>query len=611
MIKKLKNMMLLVTKMKLMRKLLFSYFALILIPLALVTIVFSNFTTKFTMNYITYSAEQSFDQAYSFLTFKLHNIRATSSSLILNQNLIDILKSPQDNDILTSISNMNSIVAYATSVQDGIYVLRVRIYVPDGLMYSNENLNIFNMNRIINSPWYKDMIQKGQIYKWLPSSYLEPEDKFNNPLPTNHRSDNGDILSLVRIIMDPNNYQKQLGVIRCDFQKSSIIDILKKANIINKSVTYVLNSQGDLVASSDDKLVSDYRLDIDQIMALCAEKDNLSQIKIDKESYWIESRLLDSTDWYMVTLFPSGEVLKQSSIAKSNMMLILILVGTIAIFAAYAISYSFNERISLLAAKMRNTHIGKLEPLEVRQNNDEINLLIEDYNYMIERMSQLIKEQVKSGQELKNSELKALQAQINPHFLYNTLDMINWYAWNNSGQEIITIVEDLAKFYKLSLSKGRDIITIDEELSHVSSYFQIQNMRFQNLSLIIQVPEEIRQCSILKITLQPIVENAILHGILCKESKVGCVTITGSLHDNIIELIVADNGIGIPDDKLDKLQKSEVGAGNDNGYGLRNINKRIRLYYGEEFGLEFSSRYGEGTSVKVRIPAIYNNQGPV
>ncbi len=604
MIKKLKSMFLLITEMKLMRKLLFSYFALILVPLVLITTVFADFTTRFTISHITYSAQQSFDQAFSFLTFKLHNIRDISSSLIRNKELINILVSPQDEDILSSISNMNSIVSYATNIQDGIYVTRVRIYVPDGLMYSDENRNIFNMNRINNSKWYTDITKKGQTYLWLPSSYMEPEDKNNNPLPQNQTSDSGDILSLARIIVHPNDYLKKLGAIRCDFPKRSIIDILKKANIMNKSVTYIINSQGTLVASSDDGLTSDYGISPSQLKSIAVGKGSWSQISTDNGSYWVGSRLVDSTDWYMISVLPSDEVLKQSGILKNKMILILILVITIAIFAAYGISYSVNKRLQLLAAKMRDLHNGNLEPLVVKQKNDEINMLIEDFNYMTERMSQLIKEQYKSGQELKSSELKSLQAQINPHFLYNTLDMINWYAWNNSGQEIIAIVEDLAKFYKLSLSKGKDIITIDDELTHVSSYFQIQNMRFNNLSLVIEVPEEIRKYSTLKITLQPIIENAILHGILCKDIKSGCVTITGTLQDNIIELIVSDDGIGMTEEKLEKLQRGEVGANSQNGYGLVNINKRIQLHYGEEFGLEFSSKYGEGTRVIVRIPAL-------
>jgi two-component system sensor histidine kinase YesM len=603
MIKKLKSMLLLITRMKLMRKLLFSYFALILIPLIFITVAFTNFTSRFTSRHIIYSAEQSFDQAYSFLTFKLHNIRETSSNLTKNTEFINILMSSGDKDILSSISTMNSLISYATSIQDGIYVSRVRIYVPDGLMYSDENFNIFNLNRLKNSGWYKDLLQDNRSYKWLPSSYLEPEDKFNNPLPSSQSSDTGDILSLARMIINPNDYRLKLGVIRCDFQKSSIIDILKKANIMDNSVTAIVNSEGELVASSNNELSSRFKLDRGQMISLAAEKDNWSHMTVGNDSYLVGSRLLDSTDWYMVTVLPSSEVLKESNTAIRSILLILILVSTIAIFAAYAISYSFNDRISLLAAKMRDTHNGKLEPLTVRQNNDEISLLIEDYNFMTERMSQLIKEQYKSGQELKNSELKALQAQINPHFLYNTLDMINWYAWNNSGQEIIAIVEDLAKFYKLSLSKGRDIITIEEEISHVSSYFQIQNMRFANLSLTVDVPEEIRQYSIPKITLQPIVENAIIHGILCKESKTGSITITGALEGDVIVLTVSDDGIGIPEEKLSRLQKGEIGAGSENGYGLANINRRIRLQYGEEFGLEFSSQYGEGTSVRVRIPA--------
>ncbi len=604
MIKKLKSVFLLITEMKLMRKLVLSYFALILVPLVLITTVFADFTTKFTTSHITYSAEQSFDQAFSFLTFKLHNIRDISSTLIRNKELINILVAPQKEDLLSSISNMNSIVLYATAIQDGIYVSRVRIYVPDGLMYSDENLNIFNMNRIINTKWYEEINKQGRTYLWLPSSYMEPEDKNNNPLPKSQSSDSGDILSLARIIVHPNDYVKKLGAIRCDFPKSSIVDILKKANIMNNSVTYIINSEGSMVASSDEKLTYNHGISMSQLKSLSAGKGSWSQIQNGNQSYWVGARLVDSTDWYMVTVLPSDEVLKQSGILKNKMILILVLVSTIAILFAYAISYSFNKRIVLLASKMRDLHNGKLEPLVVRKKNDEINMLIDDFNYMTERMSQLIKEQYKSGQELKNSELKSLQAQINPHFLYNTLDMINWYAWNNSGQEIITIVEDLAKFYKLSLSKGKDIITIEDELAHVSHYFQIQNMRFGNLNLAIHVPEEVKKYSILKITLQPIIENAILHGILCKESKSGSINITGTIKDNIIELTVSDDGIGMDEEKLEKLQRGEVGASSENGYGLTNINKRIHLHYGEDFGLEFSSHYGQGTVVRVRFPAV-------
>lgn len=460
------------------------------------------------------------------------------------------------------------------------------------------------MNRIIDADWYKNLIENGESYKWLPASYLEPEDKYNNPIPAHQRSDSGQILSLARIIVHPNNYQKQLGVIRFDFSKKSIVDVLKKANATNNSVTYIINSDGALVASSDDELVFDNEIPLQQIKSISATKDNRSQTVIDNNDYWIEARQINLTDWYMVTIFPDGEVLKQGTIVKNRVLLLLVLVSTFAIFAAYALSYSLNKRLSLLATKMRDMHNGNLEPLVVPKKNDEINMLVEDFNYMTEKMSQLIAQQYKSGQELKSSELKSLQAQINPHFLYNTLDMINWYAWNNSGQEIITIVEDLAKFYKLSLSKGKDVISINDELAHASCYFQIQNMRFHNLSLDIQVPDEIKQYSILKITLQPIIENAILHGILYKESKSGSIIITGSIQDDIIELVVSDDGIGIKQNTLEKLQRGEIGRNTDNGYGLNNINKRIHLYYGEEYGLEFSSKYGQGTCVTIRIPTI-------
>jgi two-component system sensor histidine kinase YesM len=606
MMRKQNGLFFLIAKMKLMRKLLLSYFILIIIPLILITTVFSGFTTKFTVNNITYSSKQSFNQAYSFLTFKLFNIREISSGLIRNTEFIDLLRPTYNEDILDSIRNMNSILKHVSSLQDGKNVTRVRVYVPDGLMYSDENKNIFNIKRAVDYPWYKELINNNKTYVWAPSSYLESDEQYYE-LSESQSGDTQDILSFCRVILNPDNYLLQMGLLRFDFPKNSIAEILKNANMMSSSFTFIINSNGELVASSDDTLFPQYNVNKSLIMSLSSEENNWIETTLGEESFWIGSRLLDSTDWYIVTILPSKEVLKQSESLKRNIILIVILVSTIAIFAAYAISYSINERIRLLAGKMRDVQSGKLEKLHVPYKNDEINMLIEDYNYMTQEMARLIEEQYKSGQELKNLELKALQAQINPHFLYNTLDMINWYAWNNSGREIISIVEHLAKFYKLSLSSGKDIITIGEELEHVLCYFEIQKMRFGNLILHINVEEIIKKYNILKTTLQPIVENAILHGILYKESKSGSVTISGALLNGVIELTVSDDGIGIPEEKLALLQKNKVSTKGNRGYGIKNVKDRIQLHYGNEYGLIFNSEYGRGTYVTIRIPAILEN----
>jgi two-component system sensor histidine kinase YesM len=223
---------------------------------------------------------------------------------------------------------------------------------------------------------------------------------------------------------------------------------------------------------------------------------------------------------------------------------------------------------------------------------------------MLARMEGLLDDKFKLGREMKNLEVKALQAQINPHFLYNTLDLINWMSIRNNVPEISGLVEALGRFYKLSLSRGEDIVSIGNEIEHVKTYVKIQNMRFNNnINLEINFPEELLGYSIVKIVLQPIVENAILHGILEKDDEKGTIQIEGFLENNTIRINVKDDGIGMNDSRIREILSGESTL-EPHGYGVHNINERLRLNYGNEYGLTFVSEEGKYTIATVRIPAL-------
>ena len=233
-------------------------------------------------------------------------------------------------------------------------------------------------------------------------------------------------------------------------------------------------------------------------------------------------------------------------------------------------------------------------------------LLIFKYpNYMISKINILVEEKYKLGLEVKNLELKALQAQINPHFLYNSLEMINSTALLNNIPDIAAQVTALSRFYRLSLSQGKEIITIGEELEHIRIYIHIQNMRFQNrISYNIDVQEEVLKYKTLKIILQPIVENSIIHGIFEKDSKSGVISVSVDKMNDSIFINIEDDGIGIPEEKLKNLLNYSIPE-EASGYGIKNIDQRIRLYYGQKYGLSFLSKPGAGTKATVHIPAIY------
>ncbi|WP_051585974.1 sensor histidine kinase [Caldanaerobius polysaccharolyticus] len=583
------------SRLKLMQKFLLSYFMLIVIPLMILTLFTYKQVSNIVKNYITFSTAQAIDQTYSFLAYKLYKISQVIDIIRNDGNLTTILaKNPSSSNIHEQIADMTYLRQFLSSLQDNVDIYRVRLYSLNEFIYSSENVNLFSIEQAKQSKWFSILEKNNEKYLYCPSSYLEDINIMNPQL-----------LSVAATIKNPNNYHENIGYIRVDFQKKIIDEILKKANTIKDSLTYIQNSKGDIVASSDNSLLKKYKIDNSLASKLSYQGGTLKLLTINGNQCLIASSLIKNTDWYMITIIPYSKVLSGSNAIRNELFLIMIIIGTIAYSLAYYFSNSINRRISKLIIGMRNVHDGNLNMFINDSSEDEIGELIKNYNFMISRMAVLIEEQYKLGKEIKNAELKALQAQINPHFLYNTLDMISWMSYKNMNEEIRRVVKSLAKFYKLSLNKGKDIISIKDELTHAALYTEIQNMRYSGRILLkIMADERIYEYSILKITLQPIVENSILHGILGKGEGNGTISINGKLENDEIILSVQDDGIGIPKDKIDKILSNDFESEDENGYGLKNINQRIKLYYGEKYGLSIKSEYGKGTTVEVKIPAI-------
>ena len=216
-----------------------------------------------------------------------------------------------------------------------------------------------------------------------------------------------------------------------------------------------------------------------------------------------------------------------------------------------------------------------------------------------------IEEQVTREQkQLRKAEFELLQAQINPHFLYNTLDAIVWSAEAGNQKQVVKMVGSLSEFFRSSLNKGKELVRVREELSHARSYLEIQQIRYQDiLSYEIEVPEELFEYEIPKITVQPIVENALYHGIKNRRGG-GKITITGEEGDNDYRIIVTDDGIGMDGERLSQITEGLSGKnpGDVKIYGLYNVNERIKLFYGEEYGISIESEYDKGTRVVIRLP---------
>lgn len=586
-------------KLKLLQKFLLSYFLLIALPLVILFTYTYNTMSKIIEQNANFSTEQAFKQTYNFMNYKLFRIFDISNILATDNSIISILKNdPSNYSLAKQIEDMSNLRAFLSSFQNNEDVCNISLYVKDAFIYASENSSLYSINYIKNAKWVNLINSKNYRFLWCPSQYLESDYEKSTKF-----------LALTKTIKNPDNFSENIGYLRVNFRKDMIEDILKKANTVNGSFTYIENSEGLVVAASDNEGVVKYKVNLATIKKLSDSDFNTSTLSMDGDKWIVMSSLLDKTDWYMVTMVPYKTILSSVTVQRTYLSLIVIAVGSLSLILAYYFSNNINKRISKVVNGMKSVHVDNLDKFIENDSTDELGELIDNYNYMINRMSLLIEEQYKYGKEVKNAELKALQAQINPHFLYNTLDMINWMSYKGLNEEIRVAVKSLAKFYKLSLNKGKAIVSLKDEINHASLYILLQNMRYDNrISLVCEIPEELMKYTIPKITLQPIIENSILHGILSKPNASGTITIKAFSENNILYLEVIDDGVGIEPSKLKEIQQGTLCSSKGSGYGLKNIDQRFKLSYGEQFGINFRSELNIGTTVQILLPAIIIDQ---
>jgi len=303
------------------------------------------------------------------------------------------------------------------------------------------------------------------------------------------------------------------------------------------------------------------------------------------------------------------EVMRES-FARWQIFSVILIISAVgfAVVAAWSLSRSIYTPIKKLHDVTTTITKNDLQALMTSDNVDEITELGMSFNIMIGKIKELLDSKIKEQENLKKAELRALQAQINPHFLYNTLDTIIWMAESKRTDQVVQIVTALSSFFRISLSKGMDWITIGEEIERIKSYLTIQKMRYHDiLDFKIEVDQAVAENTILKLILQPLVENALYHGIKNKRQG-GTISVRARRKgENEVLLEVEDDGIGFTIEKLARLRAElEDDAGDikmESGYGIGNVNNRIQLYYGKQYGLSIQSEYSTGTCVTLVIPA--------
>ena len=395
-------------------------------------------------------------------------------------------------------------------------------------------------------------------------------------------------------------------------EESDLDSMIEEAERIVAGLEEITEAEDNIARlDSVNKYLSNLRIYVDRI------EENLQ-----KESHYEDNMEIWENDVQIVTslvgdtmsqyIYYEVRGIQQSRAAYQTFFMNLVrfsllgmgLLLLLVIILSYYIPRSITMPITRISRVTNQVAKGNLSVRAAAESGAEARMLSDSLNAMIDKINELLDQVTTEQIRLRKAEFELLQAQINPHFLYNTLDTIVWLAEAGDQKRVVSMVGNLSDFFRTSLNQGKDIISIREELAHVRSYLEIQQVRYQDiLRYEITVPEDLYEYKIPKITIQPLVENALYHGIKNKRGQ-GTITVTGKSKENGFVLYVRDNGIGMTQERLNEVRAGiqKLSYTGKEIYGLYNVNERIRLNFGETYGISIESTYGEGTCVSISLP---------
>lgn len=488
----------------------------------------------------------------------------------------------------------------AEGLAEGGLIRDIRLYVdiPDGGEFFSESALgplAESMDRVRRTYWYGIFAGEPSTSRlFCPSFYLGTYEK----------GVYGDIAYITRgrTVYEGRWITFYLAVY---FSQKHLDELLKNNMSSNSSVAYIINNRDSMVATTDIALSGTYHFSYDVVQESVMSSNNFISKNILGEDVYAGFNRIRNTDWFMVVAVPSEPLIQKSRIFIGLFGLVYLGCILASFMIATLLSRSLTNRLSAVIDQMSKCRLGLPAALPDSDAQDEIGELVDSYNYMTHIIHDLVEEQAKAAEDLRIAEFNSLQAQMNPHFLYNTMDMINWLSQQGRSQEVTMAVQKLSRFYKLTLSRKQSLSTIQDELEHVSIYVELLNMRFaDNIDFIVDMPDSLMERPIPKLTFQPVVENSILHGIMEKEEKEGTIVLTGWEEEHGIVILISDDGVGIQPDILENILAEKKIAEGSSGTNIAvyNTHRRLQLMYGMEYGLKYSSTPGEGTEVEIRIP---------
>ena len=473
-------------------------------------------------------------------------------------------------------------------------ILNLGIIGENGRMLINDALRLTNPDLDIHTQqWYTNALNDSAS-SYLSSSHVQHIISGERPW----------VITLSRGIRNKASEvgnQKE-GVFFIDLNYSAISELCNQSMVGNQGYAFILDAEGNIVYHPQQQQLYNELQTENISLIMGTDQDTVLFGKGSSEKLYSISRS-GKTGWTVVNCVRVEELLRKSNKAQSLYVLVAMGLMIVALFFSRFISRSITQPIQQLCDSMERVQEGDFSVSDiVVESQNEIGSLTKSFNVMTHRIQDLMEQNIREQEAKRKSELKALQSQIYPHFLYNTLDSIIWMAEGKKNEEVVLMTASLARLLRQSISNEDEVVSIGQEVEYARGYLTIQKMRYKDkMEFQIEVDPSILHIPLIKLVLQPVIENAIYHGLKYKESK-GLLLVKGFMKNDNAVLQVIDNGVGMDEETLAHIYERHKVNYQSNGVGVYNVQKRLQLYYGNEYGITYESKKGEGTTATITIP---------
>lgn len=541
------------------------------------------------------------------MLYSKFNKSAEQNAIISTRQVIDQVNLNLDyylRSMMEISDSLNDLIYYKQDINEKKLIEQMNVIL--GTRKDIVSLNIFSKDGqiVVGSPSYKIKKDVNIIQQdWFSEPINEPANLyFSSPHVQNiFEKQHSWVVSLSREISFYKNSKKEQGVLLVDMNFSALDQLCRKARLGKKGYIYLVDSRGNIVYHPQQQLIN-AGLKSENVIEVMKHISGIYFDKFEGENRLITIQTVNYSRWRIVGIAYIDEIVT----TRDEIAIFIgwtLLFGTLfVIFISAFISAKISKPIKELEKSMKMVEEGMLDISINIKGEAEVAKLAGTFKMMLTRIRYLMEQIVLEQESKRKAEFEVLQAQINPHFLYNTLNSVVRMVESGKKEDAIIMITSLSKLFRISISKGRNIITIQEELEHASNYMIIQKIRYKNkFRFEIEAQEEVLQCKTVKLILQPIIENAIYHGIEYMVDE-GFIKVSAEIVDEKILLQVSDNGSGMRPETVENILTARSESKDGIGVGVKNVHERIQLCYGKEYGLEFISEVDKGTTAKIWIP---------